>query len=200
MGETVGVIRGEEHLPLNPVLAAAAADGMRLAYLDRSTYRQNHTPEVIGRLHDEYGDVYLLPEGGSNELAVRSCRNIPTGIDIPFDLICCAVGTGGTLANASPRRVHRRLRPPPPSHPRLDLRSKDALRPHRPRTARRLPNRHPHRRGHRRLTRPSRRANSPVGEIARSRVVQRATRDQVDRQAVQPSFVSQSRALVTCCG
>jgi 1-aminocyclopropane-1-carboxylate deaminase len=96
--ETIGVIRGEEHLPLNPVLAAAVGDGMRLAYLDRSTYRQKHTPKVIGRLHDEYGDFYLVPEGGSNELAVHSCRDIPAEIDITFDVICCAVGTGGTLA------------------------------------------------------------------------------------------------------
>jgi 1-aminocyclopropane-1-carboxylate deaminase len=96
--ETVGVIRGEEHLPLNPVLAQAVADGMRLVYMDRSTYRRKHTPDVIEQLSDELGDFYLVPEGGSNELAVRSCRDIPSEIDLELDLICCAVGTGGTLA------------------------------------------------------------------------------------------------------
>lgn len=96
--EAIGVIRGEEHLPLNPVLAQAVADGMRLTYMDRTTYRHKHTPEVVARLHDEFGDFYLVPEGGSNELAVRSCRDIPAEIDIEFDVICCAVGTGGTLA------------------------------------------------------------------------------------------------------
>jgi 1-aminocyclopropane-1-carboxylate deaminase len=37
--QTVGVVRGEEHLPLNEVLAAASDFGMRLTYLDRAAYR-----------------------------------------------------------------------------------------------------------------------------------------------------------------
>lgn len=96
--ETIGVIRGEEHLPLNPTLADAVSGGMRLTYLDRTTYRRKHTSEVVGRLHEEFGDFYLVPEGGSNELAVRSCRDIPAEVQIDFDVMCCAVGTGGTLA------------------------------------------------------------------------------------------------------
>lgn len=35
---TIGVIRGEKHLPLNPSLAYAVSRGMRLTYLDRATY------------------------------------------------------------------------------------------------------------------------------------------------------------------
>lgn len=95
---TVGVIRGEEHLPLNPSLAYAAGQGMRLTYMDRTTYRRKHEAEVIGRLRERFGDVYLLPEGGSNALAVRGCAELPAEIGEPFDVICCAVGTGGTLA------------------------------------------------------------------------------------------------------
>ncbi|MQA83683.1 MAG: pyridoxal-phosphate dependent enzyme [Streptosporangiales bacterium] len=95
---TIGVIRGEEHLPLNPSLSCAARRGMRLTYLDRTTYRTKHTSEVVGRLRREFGDFYLLPEGGSNELAVRGCAELPAEIDEPFDVICCPVGTGGTLA------------------------------------------------------------------------------------------------------
>lgn len=96
--ETVGVIRGEEHLPLNPSLAYAVRWGMRLTYLDRATYRRKQEPEVIDGLRRRFGDFYLLPEGGSNALAVRGCAKIPAEIDRPFDVICCAVGTGGTLA------------------------------------------------------------------------------------------------------
>jgi len=61
---TIGVIRGEEHLPLNPSLDYAARHGMRLVYLDRATYRDKMSPEVIAGLHDRFGDFYLLPEGG----------------------------------------------------------------------------------------------------------------------------------------
>jgi 1-aminocyclopropane-1-carboxylate deaminase len=95
---TVGVIRGEEHLPLNESLAEAVGNGMRLTYLDRSAYRAKDTPEIVARLREEFGDFFLIPEGGSNEAAVRGCAELPGEIDEPFDMICCPVGTGGTLA------------------------------------------------------------------------------------------------------
>ena len=96
---TIGMIRGDkEHRPLNPSLREAAAAGMRLAYLDRATYRRKTDPDVIAALQDQFGDFYLLPEGGSNGLAARGCARIPAEIGVPFDVICCPCGTGGTLA------------------------------------------------------------------------------------------------------
>jgi 1-aminocyclopropane-1-carboxylate deaminase len=95
---TVGVIRGEEHLPLNPSLDYAVRHGMRLAYLDRAAYREKMSPEVIAMLHRRFGDFYLLPEGGTNADALRGCAEIPGEIDSRFDLACCPCGTGGTLA------------------------------------------------------------------------------------------------------
>jgi 1-aminocyclopropane-1-carboxylate deaminase len=86
---TVGVIRGEEHLPLNPNLAYAVEQGMRLVYVDRTAYRRKPLPD---------GDFFVLPEGGSNAAAVRGCAEIPAEIDTPFDVICCPCGTGGTVA------------------------------------------------------------------------------------------------------
>ena len=50
-------------------------------------------------LHDLYGDFYLIPEGGTNELAVKGCEEILTATDkSTFDYVCTAVGTGGTIA------------------------------------------------------------------------------------------------------
>jgi 1-aminocyclopropane-1-carboxylate deaminase len=95
---TIGVIRGEEHRPLNPSLREAVAAGMRLVYLDRATYRRKADPDVIAALHGQFGDFYLLPEGGSNALAARGCARIPAEIAVAFDVICCPCGTGGTLA------------------------------------------------------------------------------------------------------
>lgn len=95
---TIGVIRGEEHLPLNSSLSYAAGLGMRLAYLDRTTYRAKAEPDVVAALRDRFGDVYLIPEGGSNGLAARGCAEIPAEIGRPFDVMCCPCGTGGTLA------------------------------------------------------------------------------------------------------
>jgi 1-aminocyclopropane-1-carboxylate deaminase len=99
---TIGVIRGEEHLPLNPSLAYAVEKGMRLTYLDRTTYRRKSDASVVARLGEEYGEFYLLPEGGSNALAVRGCAEITPEINEQSpqrpDIVCCACGTGATLA------------------------------------------------------------------------------------------------------
>ena len=95
---TVGVIRGEEHLPRNPSLDYAVRHGMRLVYLDRATYRRKMSPAVIAALRGRFGDFCLLPEGGSNAVALRGCAEIAAEIGRPFDLICCPCGTGGTLA------------------------------------------------------------------------------------------------------
>jgi 1-aminocyclopropane-1-carboxylate deaminase len=95
---TVGVIRGEEHRPLNESLAYAVSRGMRLTYLDRSTYQQKADLAVLATLVDKFGPCYVLPEGGSNALAVQGCSELPAEINIGFDVICCACGTGGTLA------------------------------------------------------------------------------------------------------
>ncbi|SDH01497.1 1-aminocyclopropane-1-carboxylate deaminase/D-cysteine desulfhydrase [Nonomuraea jiangxiensis] len=100
--DTIGVIRGEEHLPLNPVLAHAVACGMTITYLDRASYRLKHTEEVRARLRERWGrDVAILPEGGSNAAAVRGCAELPAEIPVDYDVIACPVGTGGTLAGIS---------------------------------------------------------------------------------------------------
>ena len=95
---TIGVIRGEEHLPRNASLDYAVRHGMRLVYLDRATYRRKTSPAVIAALRDQFGDFYLLPEGGSNPAALRGCAELAGEIVRPFDLVCCPCGTGGTLA------------------------------------------------------------------------------------------------------
>ena len=95
---TIGVIRGEEHSPLNPTLQFAVDNGMQLLYLNRADYRRKNSAEIIDRLKAEFGDFYLIPEGGSNVLAVKGCAEIIADIDQSFDVIACACGTAGTLS------------------------------------------------------------------------------------------------------
>lgn len=99
--DTVGVIRGEEHLPLNESLATAVSHGMTLTYLDRTTYRRKTEPDVLAPLLDRFGPCYVVPEGGSNGLAARGCAELPAEITGGFDIICCVCGTGGTLAGVA---------------------------------------------------------------------------------------------------
>jgi 1-aminocyclopropane-1-carboxylate deaminase len=99
--KTIGIIRGEQHLPLNESLAYATTRGMTLFYIDRSTYRRKMDPEVIAALRERFGNFFLIPEGGSNAEALDGCAEIAREIDSDFDLICCPCGTGGTLAGVS---------------------------------------------------------------------------------------------------
>ncbi len=95
---SIGIIRGEEHLPLNPTLIEAQAMGMEIHYMDRTTYRQKHTSDVIKSLRQQYGSFYLIPEGGTNELAIKGAAKIVLDIEKDYDFFCLACGTGGTAA------------------------------------------------------------------------------------------------------
>jgi 1-aminocyclopropane-1-carboxylate deaminase len=60
--KTIGVVRGEEHRPLNTSLAYAVSHWVRLTYLDRTSYRS--PAAVLKRLREEFGDFHLVPEEG----------------------------------------------------------------------------------------------------------------------------------------
>ncbi|MER5210895.1 pyridoxal-phosphate dependent enzyme [Streptomyces sp. NPDC002838] len=99
---TVGVVRGQElaDRPLNPSLARCTADGMRLHFVDRSTYRHKTEPETLAavlRAADAEG-AYVVPEGGSNAEAVRGCHALGEELRGRADVVALACGTGGTLA------------------------------------------------------------------------------------------------------
>ncbi|MGQ2982015.1 1-aminocyclopropane-1-carboxylate deaminase/D-cysteine desulfhydrase [Flavobacterium sp.] len=99
--ETVGIIRGEELVDKivdNPTLAFAAACGMRFKFVSREAYRQKTHIDFVAALREEFGDFYLVPEGGTNALAVKGCEEILSSGDEDFTHICCAVGTGGTIS------------------------------------------------------------------------------------------------------
>jgi 1-aminocyclopropane-1-carboxylate deaminase len=99
--KTIGIIRGEQHLPLNPMLAFAKNNGMALHYTDRKHYRKKEDSHFIQRLKNRYGNFYLIPEGGANNLGVKGSMEIIKEIDIPFDYIACDCGTCTTIAGIS---------------------------------------------------------------------------------------------------
>lgn len=96
--KTLGIIRGEKVLPYNPTLAAARAFGMNFYFVSRTQYRDKYDPEFINELKEKFGDFYLIPEGGSNILAVKGCVEMIGAEEQEFDTICLCCGTGGTMA------------------------------------------------------------------------------------------------------
>ena len=98
--ESLGIIRGEElaSKALNTTLNTAQQFGMQLQFVTREAYRQKQSLGYLAQLQQDYPDYYVIPEGGTNSLAIQGCQEILNKQDCEnFDLICCAVGTGGTI-------------------------------------------------------------------------------------------------------
>jgi len=94
----VGIIRGEEKNSVNPVIQFARDAGMKLHFVSRELYRRKSEEGFIQKLQQDFGNFYLIPEGGSNELAVKGVQEFAEQLAYKFDYVCCPVGTGGTLA------------------------------------------------------------------------------------------------------
>ncbi|WP_030771409.1 1-aminocyclopropane-1-carboxylate deaminase/D-cysteine desulfhydrase [Streptomyces sp. NRRL F-2664] len=99
---TIGIVRGDELAgrPLNDSLARCAADGMRLHFVSRSRYRSKADPQALPLLLEEAGaaGAYVVPEGGSNALALAGCADLGRELRGVTDVAAVACGTGGTLA------------------------------------------------------------------------------------------------------
>ncbi|MBK0369955.1 1-aminocyclopropane-1-carboxylate deaminase/D-cysteine desulfhydrase [Flavobacterium agrisoli] len=99
--KTIGIIRGQElvsKISENPTLQFAQECGMRLHFVSREVYRDKTNPDFLNRISAQFGTFYMIPEGGTNALAVKGCEEILTPEDTEFDFVCCAVGTGGTIS------------------------------------------------------------------------------------------------------
>ena len=99
--QSIGIIRGQELATqdLNPTLQTAQDFGMQLHFVSRAEYRLRHEVEYLQQLQQQYPQAFIIPEGGSNSLAIQGTQEILSPDDLEnYDVICCAVGTGGTLA------------------------------------------------------------------------------------------------------
>ncbi len=111
--KTIGLIRGEELVEKvngNPTLKFAQSCGMQFKFVTREAFRTKISEEFLQDLEREFGNFYLIPEGGTNTLAITGCEEILTTHDLDYDFICCSVGTGGTLSgivNAS--KPHQKI-------------------------------------------------------------------------------------------
>lgn len=98
---THGILRGERAEKLSPTLRRAEAQGMQLHFISRSDYRTENRLALAEKLVKM--PFYFLPEGGTNDLALKGCAEIVEEMQKQFDellpdFVCVACGTGGTLA------------------------------------------------------------------------------------------------------
>jgi 1-aminocyclopropane-1-carboxylate deaminase/D-cysteine desulfhydrase-like pyridoxal-dependent ACC family enzyme len=96
--KTIGIIRGERIEPLNNTLKQAEKNGMTLKFITREKYRNKSEKHYIDELQEGYPSSLIVPEGGSNAMAVEGCAEILNNVVIDFDVVAAPCGTGGTLA------------------------------------------------------------------------------------------------------
>lgn len=99
--KTIGIIRGDElrsKISENPTLLFAQNCEMQLEFISREEYRLKSEISFLENLKTKFGNFYLIPEGGTNDLAIKGCQEILTQQDADFDYVCCSIGTGGTIS------------------------------------------------------------------------------------------------------
>ena len=103
--KTIGIIRGDElandlqkTLANNATLREAHKNGMTFEFVSREEYRNKTSINFVDKLKEKFGEFFIIPEGGTNKLAINGCEEILTKEDSKFNYICCAVGTGGTIS------------------------------------------------------------------------------------------------------
>ncbi|WP_405211012.1 1-aminocyclopropane-1-carboxylate deaminase/D-cysteine desulfhydrase [Dokdonia sp. Asnod2-E02] len=103
--KTVGVIRGEElgrdlkkTLAQNPTLAFAHSCGMEFYFVTRAEYKEKDKLRFRESVKKTFNNPFIIPEGGTNALAIKGCEEILTTEDSQFDYISCPIGTAGTIS------------------------------------------------------------------------------------------------------
>ena len=99
--KTIGVIRGDEladKIESNPTLMYAKSCGMTFKFISRALYREKQNPSVIKKILKGFSNYYFVPEGGTNDLAIKGCEEILNESDKIFNFVCCSIGTGGTIS------------------------------------------------------------------------------------------------------
>jgi 1-aminocyclopropane-1-carboxylate deaminase len=98
--KSIGVIRGEKESESNSTLSEAKKYGMQLHFVSREKYKQKESKEFVEQLKKQFGNFYLIPEGGDNSFGEKGCEEILSK-ENNFDHIFCACGTGTTFKGIS---------------------------------------------------------------------------------------------------
>jgi 1-aminocyclopropane-1-carboxylate deaminase len=99
---TLGVVRGERPKLLSPTLKDAQNAGMELVFISREAYQRKSFNELLIDWRNQYGDFYLIPEGGAGVLGASgmslSGRALEEQLKGDYTSVCIACGTGTSLA------------------------------------------------------------------------------------------------------
>lgn len=92
---THAFVRGDEIRESNAYERCCLRNGMTLQYVSRTAYRDKEN--LFKSYVSEHPDAVFLDEGGDHELALKGCAEIFNDLQVPYDYIVLAVGTGTTM-------------------------------------------------------------------------------------------------------
>jgi 1-aminocyclopropane-1-carboxylate deaminase len=95
------IIRGEEVNENNSTLKYLLDRGQTMVKVNRSSYKLKLQSDEIKAVIDQNQAFYIIPEGGTNDLALEGVKEVGDEIvsqDTKFDHLLCSLGTGGTAA------------------------------------------------------------------------------------------------------
>jgi 1-aminocyclopropane-1-carboxylate deaminase/D-cysteine desulfhydrase-like pyridoxal-dependent ACC family enzyme len=96
--KTTGLIRGEKPAQENKTLSDLRQWGMTLEFVSRSAFRELRKHRTHDAAPAKQYDGFWIPEGGASQDALRGVAEIVKEIDMDFDTLTLACGTGTTLA------------------------------------------------------------------------------------------------------
>jgi 1-aminocyclopropane-1-carboxylate deaminase len=92
------IVRGNYSQNLSPMLQDLLSWGVDVQYVNRVTYQQRAEPQHLKSLVTKYPNALLIPEGGSQQQALKGVAEIIKELAQQYDYILAPVASGGTLA------------------------------------------------------------------------------------------------------
>lgn len=96
-----GIVRAYTKELKNSTLRDCRSFGMEIVPVSHDLYAQRYET-AIWKGRTDLRKPYLIPEGGSNDLALKGCREIISELEFMPDYVFLPIGTAATLAGISP--------------------------------------------------------------------------------------------------
>ncbi|AYA65402.1 1-aminocyclopropane-1-carboxylate deaminase/D-cysteine desulfhydrase [Alteromonas sp. RKMC-009] len=92
------IVRGDYSTSLTPMLEDLYRWQADIRFVDKKTYKLRDDPDWLSALSQRYPGSVIIPEGGSQHLALKGVAEIVEECDVEFDHVIVPVGSGATLA------------------------------------------------------------------------------------------------------
>ena len=92
------IIRGNYAANLTPMLRDLHTWGAQPRYVTKIEYRRRHDADYLAALQKQHPEALIIPEGGSQQLALWGVAKLLEECDLAFDSVITPVASGATLA------------------------------------------------------------------------------------------------------